>query len=334
MSWAKDKGLSDAVQAKLAAHKIDGDILLHIEGHDLEDDLEMTDQAERDTMWQLLTALKAHNIAMGIEGLSFWQQRALNRRAMDSMVLAIGFAPRTAMTYFKLFPSHAQPADRVLCGEATCSLGWPMWVLVPEYYLWGQSDTLMGGLPGLVPASLVLTMLLKAVVLVLVIATVAGADTGFTMGGDVGGGGGGLAGLPVRRSASSTSNPPTPGVGGGPGPGGGDEFTTSEGPGAVGLFGKTVRFGGVLAVFVLSMLLAELIGFGLSVAYWHAYPYVPWVITGTSPSPPPPLLPLRACACAEPRRQPHHRPIVPRAAVQPAQSHRAAGIFSLPLSAV
>ena len=86
VSWAKAKGLSDAVQAKLAAHKIDGDILLHIEGHDLEDDLEMTDQAEREKMWQLLTGLKAHNIAMGIEGLSFWQQRALNRRAMDSMV--------------------------------------------------------------------------------------------------------------------------------------------------------------------------------------------------------------------------------------------------------
>ena len=182
------------------------------------------------------------------------------------------------MTYFKLFPSHAQPADRVICGEATCSLGWPQWLLAPEYYLWEHSDTLMGGLPGLVPASLVLTMLLKVVVLVLVVATVAGAETGFTMGGDVGGSGGGgqLGGLPVRRSASS-SNPPTPGVAGGPS---GDEFTTSESPGAVGLFGKTVRFGGVLAVFVLSMLLAELIGFGLSVAYWHAYPYVPWIITG------------------------------------------------------
>ena len=134
--------------AKLEQHQIDGDILLHIENHDIKDDLGVEDEHEINRMWQLLTALKVHNMEMGIESLSFWQQRALNRRNMDPMVLSFGFAPRTAMSYFALFPSHAQPADRVHCGYATCSLwehwtGWLQWFFIPEYYLWDQSDTLM-----------------------------------------------------------------------------------------------------------------------------------------------------------------------------------------------
>jgi len=263
--WAVEKKFSDHVMAKLEAHNIDGDILLHIERHDIVEDLGVDDEAEGNRMWMMLTQLKAHNIPLGIEGLSFWQQRALNRRTMDSMVLALGFAPRTAMTYFQLFPSHAQPADRVHCGYATCTLwehwtGWIQWAFVPEWYLWEQSDTLMGGLPGLVPWTLLLTVVTKVLVVVAAALIAAGLVPGYEPDVDLA--------LPMRRSVDEAATNAA-----------GADADAGQAPERKrGMFGKALAFGGILCVVTLSLLVAELIGFIISIAYWHAYPYVPWVI--------------------------------------------------------
>ena len=57
--WAVEKKFSDHVMAKLEAHNIDGDILLHIERHDIVEDLGVDDEAEGNRMWMMLTQLKA-----------------------------------------------------------------------------------------------------------------------------------------------------------------------------------------------------------------------------------------------------------------------------------
>ena len=59
--------------------------------------------------------------------MSFWQYRAMNRNAMDHMVLGLGgVAPRFALHLLDEFPLHGRPVEED---------GWLMWILCPQYSL-------------------------------------------------------------------------------------------------------------------------------------------------------------------------------------------------------
>ena len=154
-TWAKDQGFDSGALGKMRELEVDGDVLLHIEPVDIREDLGVSSGIQAKKLFLRIKALHEHNIPMGVEPLSFWQHRAMNRKAMDTMVLTIGLAPRTAMTYFKMFPKAAQPAEPIG--------GWLEWLFVPEYYICKNADTIVGGLPGNVPACLFGTLVLKVV---------------------------------------------------------------------------------------------------------------------------------------------------------------------------
>ena len=151
-TWAKDQGFDSGTLGKMRELEVDGDVLLHIEPADIQEDLGVSSGIQAKKLFLRIKALHEHNIPMGVEPLSFWQHRAMNRKAMDTMVLTIGVAPRTAMTYFKMFPKAAQPAEPIG--------GWLEWLFVPEYYIWRNSDTIVptGGLPSFVPACLLVSL--------------------------------------------------------------------------------------------------------------------------------------------------------------------------------
>ena len=153
-TWAKDQGFDSGTLGKMRELEVDGDVLLHIEPADIQEDLGVSSGIQAKKLFLRIKALHEHNIPMGVEPLSFWQHRAMNRKAMDTMVLTIGVAPRTAMTYFKMFPKAAQPAEPIG--------GWLEWLFVPEYYIWRNADTIVGGLPGFVPACLLVSLVGKS----------------------------------------------------------------------------------------------------------------------------------------------------------------------------
>ena len=180
-------------------------------------------------------------------------------------------------------------------------------------FLWRHADTLMGGLPGLVPISLAVTLVAKAGLLAMACASVAGWGRWADQYAFGGGGGGGGGELPRHVSSGLPPLPPPAGLGATTGIDDGDvgvphlsadshsahsHITHSQpqrtgandghlqlgpavhmGPGPELRLMETV-FGVTAIVFVVgaSMLVSELGGLVVSWIYWYVYPAVPWFV--------------------------------------------------------
>ena len=74
---------------------------------------------------------------------NFWDYRESNRQALYKVSSLFAMAPRSAIYFLQEdWPASARPAESPATWE---------WVVLPELYLWRNSDSILGGLPGFLP---------------------------------------------------------------------------------------------------------------------------------------------------------------------------------------
>ena len=176
-----------AIKAGVTKHGITGNILLVLDDSDLHEELGVTVEDERRTIFAAITALQDSDSTQNAK-LSFWELRALNRQQVDYVTPLLTMAPRWAITTFDDFPEYCRPASAV--GENF--LDWLEWALVPEWYIWSNRDTIMCGLPGFVPYICLLHLIFHVYSIAQIVFV--GSATGAVVGGSFLGAGGGAAG--------------------------------------------------------------------------------------------------------------------------------------------
>jgi hypothetical protein len=149
--WAATAGFSNVkgAQAAIVEHNVNGKILLFVDVADLQDEFGVSSKMEAKMIVEAIRHLQdspeetpAINGAYEGEGglrLDFYEYRAMNRKQFYKSACLFGSAPRYAIQLVETnFAAHALPAEPI---------GWIMWIVLPEYWIWQHSDAILGGLP-------------------------------------------------------------------------------------------------------------------------------------------------------------------------------------------
>jgi hypothetical protein len=166
--WASKLTLQEESAAKfkdgITANSIDGTILMHVSEDDLKDDMGISSSLQRKVIIAAITKLKG-GARDGNRKMNFWQYRSLHRKEMDHlMTLLNAGAPRWGITKFAELPEYGRP-EKPLGGGHNAAMAWFEWLVIPEYYIYLNSDTIAGGLPGLMSFMAAMKLIISALTL-------------------------------------------------------------------------------------------------------------------------------------------------------------------------
>jgi len=166
--WAGKLTLQEETAAKfrdgIKANNIDGTILMHVSDDDLKDDMGISSGLQRKVIMAAITTLKG-GARDGNRKMNFWQYRSLHRKEMDHlMALLNGGAPRWGITKFAELPEYGRP-EKPLGGGHNAAMAWFEWLVIPEWYLYLNSHTIAGGLPGFLPFMAAVKLVFSALTL-------------------------------------------------------------------------------------------------------------------------------------------------------------------------
>ena len=167
VEWAgtiKSTGDTEKFQSKLREHGITGNVLMLVDSTDLENEFQIASSIERKKVLAKIQELKDTPAEANVN-LTFWEMRSLNRQMTDYATPLLTVAPRWAITTFDDFPAYCRPEKHM--GEGNHWLiGNFEWLTFPEYYVWINRDTIMCGLPGMIPYVILGNLLFKCTLLI------------------------------------------------------------------------------------------------------------------------------------------------------------------------
>jgi hypothetical protein len=151
-----------AFKVAIVEHSINGNILLFMDESDLEDELAISSKSTRSKIMSAIKALndqQSSSSSSGTSGgkaagMSFWEYRSMNKKMVDRITPLITIAPRWSISMFPQLPVHGQPASAIG--------GWAEWILIPEYYIFKHRESILGGLPGLIPFCIIAKFVIQA----------------------------------------------------------------------------------------------------------------------------------------------------------------------------
>jgi len=131
-------------------YEINGSILLNMDDVDLQDEIKIESKLHRKSILAAIQELLKDGQK---KNMNFWEYRSLNRQQTDYTVNLLSMAPRWAISNFSTIPEHARP-QKALGEDHNSILAWLEWIFVPEYYIFLNRETILGGLPGFIPYAL------------------------------------------------------------------------------------------------------------------------------------------------------------------------------------
>ena len=153
--WIDSLKMDTAVSSKLKAGfeqaGVTGNILLWVDESDLQDDLGISSKLQRKRIMAAIQELNDKDnarhgggsgpgVAAGGAPMSFWELKSMNRKQIMWITPLVTTSPRYAISKLAGLPPHAQPPTKI---------GWIEYIFLPEYYLFANRNTILGGLPGL-----------------------------------------------------------------------------------------------------------------------------------------------------------------------------------------
>ncbi len=174
-AWIGEQGFAagDAFKDACLRNGVSGRVLFFLDADDLEEDLGVSSGLQRKKILAAIDELHGGvgrrygdagtNVGGGGGGgggtttMNFHEYRALNRQFIDHFTPLVSAAPRVAISMLSKAPGYGQPAS---------ACGWFVWLVIPEYYLYSNSGTILGGLPGLLPYLVICNLTLKVIAIV------------------------------------------------------------------------------------------------------------------------------------------------------------------------
>ena len=160
-AWVGEQGwaFGDQFIETVRTHEVTGPVLMHIEKADLEDEFGIASGLDRAKVMAALEKLvEDEKVASGEDWVSptmgFWEFRSMNRKQIDWLTALLTGAPRFAISHMGKLPPQARPANEIG--------GWLEWLLLPQYYIFVNTETILGGLPGLIPFACLVGLLTTA----------------------------------------------------------------------------------------------------------------------------------------------------------------------------
>ena len=136
--WAFADGFIDVVRQ----HEVTGHVLMHIEKADLEDEFGLSSGLDRAKVVAALEKVTEDEKTASGENwmpppMDFWEYRSMNRKQVDGLTPLLTAAPRFAISNMASLPPNAKPTNEIG--------GWFEWLVLPQYYIYLNTDTILGG---------------------------------------------------------------------------------------------------------------------------------------------------------------------------------------------
>jgi len=160
VEWAANLEVSSSKNLTTALRKygVTGSILMMVDMQDLEEDFEIKSSIERKKILAAIMSLKDTEAEKHVI-LGFWEVTALNRQEVHYLLPLLYGSPRWALWQLGSLPEYARPEQ--LLGSDWVS--WFQWIFIPEYVIFANRNSIMGGLPGTVPITLLVALISKIV---------------------------------------------------------------------------------------------------------------------------------------------------------------------------